>query len=356
MNSPTDRSELRLGSAGASADPTIQLLSFAGKRRVAVVSGSGRRLSVAAVRRLQAPSLKGRLIRESTARFVMVGGVKLLSTRKLSDLWPGGSDDCLEWLSRLDAAGIRADQLAIVWSKSRTVTRLYIHLLHGSGSPAAFGKVFFGADAARCQITEATALDVLAGRGHRSFGVPPLQGRFSTSRSHTLVFDALPTNARAVRPNERAHPEAVVRELQSSQTWHHVAALRRQPWWGRTGSLGDAVAAFLVETGDDLGHACGFAHGDVSPANLLVSGARLWLVDWEESGAVVPRGTDRLGAYFSFCGPATRRLRLRALSRKLRARDGAEPQRRAELLLALLYRHAHGHPEATLLLSDWRKA
>jgi hypothetical protein len=26
------------------------------------------------------------------------------------------------------------------------------------------------------------------------------------------------------------------------------------------------------------------------------------------------------------------------------------------LLLALLYRHAHGHPEATLLLSDWRKA
>jgi hypothetical protein len=342
--------------ARSAIDRWMQLFSLGGRPRVAATAGSPRFISAAAVRRLQAPSLKGKAVRESTARFIMVAGAKLVPRIRLNDLWPGGPDDCLEWLDQIAEPGNPVEHLAIVWSQSRVNSRVYVHLLQGSGRPVAFCKVFFGLDGQRCESAEATALDLVARGSYRSFAVPNLQRRFATTRSQTLVFNPLPEDTNAARPNPQRHPAIILDELQSTSTWCQLDELAQQLWWRQAGELGDAVAAFLAQDAENLSHACGFAHGDLSPANLLSSDDRLWLVDWEESSVLAPRRTDRLGAYLSFCGGVTRRRRIRAIRRNLVEDCSITQRRRAELLLALLYRHAHGHPEATVLLRYWRES
>lgn len=335
-------------------DPSLQLLSFMGRGLVAASTIGSRPASAAAVRRLQTPSLKGTVAREVAVRFMMLGGNRLLPRTKLTNLWPAGPDDCIEWLHHLDWTRGRPKHMAVVWSQSRKETRLYVHLLNSSGHPVNFYKVLFGRESRIPYATEAATLSVLSQREFRSLSVPRLHQWFATPYSHTLAFDPLPERAVALRPSSRTYLEMVLHDLESTPTWYHLPDLVQLPWWNRAGRLADLVAEFLERTPNPKAFPCSFAHGDPSPANLLSSGDQLWLVDWEESGEAVPRGTDRLGTFLSFCSAATRRRRIRALRRQLRGIGIGQRRQRADLILALLYRHAHGHPEATAILSDWR--
>lgn len=95
-------------------------------------------------------------------------------------------------------------------------------------------------------------------------------------------------------------------------------------------------------------------HGDLSRHNILREGRVLWIYDWEESVHDAPARTDLVGFALSLRQSAVRaNPALWSSLVRRRFLENGQVADRAEIMMALAFRHAAGIDDATLVIRNW---
>ncbi len=335
------------------------LYSFGGWPVVAVPA-IPRRLRRAALRRFQPFTVK-RAAYRATVTLSMLARVDSLFSRSVRsplDAMPvGGSFDWERWLeeirSYLGGPNLGA---AVFWPTALSRSRLYVHLFDGE-VPVAFAKISVHPSGNARLSQEAQTLRDVHGRCPESFRAPRLLKEGSLGPHAFLLLEPLPTSARPIRGNASGYPAHSVQEYAGPARHIPVNNISALSWWGRyVERLDNECRQFHVEMTSLLrsGVSVCRAHGDLSRHNIAHDGRVLWIYDWEESVQDAPLVTDLVGFALSLRQTAVRaKPALWAKLVRRRLLENGQVANRAEIMMALAFRHSAGIDDATHIIKNW---
>jgi hypothetical protein len=272
----------------------------------------------------------------------------------------GGANDFGSWIEKLEVLlGTKRLFPAVFWPRHEGRGRVYVHLFSEDFESVAFAKVALRPHDSVQLARESSVLRALAREPMRSCRVPRLLDEGTVGGRAYLLMQALPDAARPIGRAREALPAGLVAEMAGRARRVPGSAVGELSWWPSYDAMvGPEIGAFHADllasiAGRDVG-VCR-AHGDLSPANIFADEAGMWLVDWEASCADAPAQVDRIG-FETACLPALSRGEPDAMCRAFKARylDGpGGAARRADVLLALAFRHARGHSSAAAITKHW---
>jgi hypothetical protein len=301
---------------------------------------------------MQTPSIRGRVFHRSLRVVSAPAGLgRILPAVPLADLWPRTVIDIADWH---ESVGHNDEQtsrvIAMAWSRSRRHDRLYLFAAAGAEPGLRFYKLALNQTSWSQYERESEFQGQLG--AYKTFQRPRFLRSIQSGSVLTLEYEALPRTARAVSPYCTSY-RAIVDEFAQSQHRLRLTELIERNHWNIEDPIIEQTLTAVDRTlpGHAFRASCG--HGDIAPANLLTAGSQKWLVDWEEASLHLPWLVDRLSCELAFkCG--LRQGRGSPPSIGQASADDASREFSADIALALVHRHHHGHPEAADHLQNWR--
>jgi hypothetical protein len=250
---------------------------------------------------LRADTPARRLLRAILTTIVYCGADRLLF-RPAADAGLRLPDLDLDSLLQEASAHVRAEELwaVLMWPPDPARGRIYVLLTAPDGLEA-FVKVGFSPfDAARLE-NETHMLRALGEMDDRPFHVPEvLFARRENESLCWLAIKALAESAGLRSRKEANEPGEVLRFLAE----HSPAGVGDRPAadcpWYRGYQVDPGGSGRVREVlGAAPSFRTGWAHGDLGPGNMLVTGKDTWLIDWENASFCAPHLTDRVCYWLS---------------------------------------------------------
>lgn len=234
--------------------------------------------------------------------------------------------------------------------------RFYVQEIAVDGRSSHFTKIGMTPENHRQLSCEAETLLALEAQCTPRFRVPLLIERLEVRDWQSLTVQVLPDSAKPLDLDDPRYEEALAWYCGPTSA-ERVGHLMRSAWWQAfENKVGGRAPAFMREIAAcaDRTVTVGRAHGDAGPHNFLCDGNTIWIVDWESSTAKAPILVDRIALEL---GAKRKQVmaKPKAYLQKFTARHSASEagQCRRNLMLALAFRAASGHQEATELIEAW---
>ena len=297
-------------------------------------------------------SLKRRVFSECIPILFLL---KKLFKRASTDVVSAYVEALLE--SVINGAGItelRKEKTMLAWPGESTRKRLYIHCLNHDGEPVAFAKISTESDEGcrRKVEKEKECLESFSGVAN-GVAVPRLLGWQSTPDACCLLVsncigDAVPYFGEwEVLADGLNH----LMELEAKE--ERFDRIDQEDWWRRADELYPNAISYVRQllAGDGIWYSCP-AHGDLGPANVLISNGKLLILDWEEFNLRAPVFSDRLVYWLSVKHDkivSAPRVVLNELLSEFEVSKTA-------ILIALIYLSSSGAGKSRLVLEELERA
>lgn len=200
-----------------------------------------------------------------------------------------------------DIIELRKEKTMLAWPGEPGRKRLYIHCLNDNGEPVAFAKISTESDkSCRDKIEKEKECLKFFDGGESAVAVPRLLGWQKTPESCCLLV----SNCIGDAAPYFGEWELLAGGLKSLMALETIAersdCIDQEDWWRRGADLYPNTISYvrqLLGTGGGW-YSCP-AHGDLGPANVLISDGRLLILDWEEFNLRAPAFSDRLVYWLS---------------------------------------------------------
>ncbi len=233
--------------------------------------------------------------------------------------------------------------------------RVYATFFNAARQPIGFAKIALIDGSPELLETEGRALEKIGALPGRTYHVPKLIALETTDNYRLLLMQSLPASARPYPGRD----EAVLNfKVHAGRRYVQPQEFRTLSWWsGLQAELTEKHDAFsnALQRYGRQGLNVGWAHGDLGPGNMMISGDELWIYDWEQSQPDAPHSTDTIGF---FLGCRTRRIFaaprhvLSEFSRRFLS--GRSEEERGDVVFSLAYRLAYGGDDIRYLLQHWQ--
>jgi hypothetical protein len=311
-----------------------------------------------------AHTAKKRLVRKVLHGFASLGLLsRIFSARKLS--WPGVEDvDFEAWMSLLGGQLNMAEiQPVLVWPADPLRGRIYVYLLNKKGEKLGFCKL--GLDAKNNVLIEREriALEYLQSMDLKLSRVPKLlaHGELDGGISRNvdggayLVVEMTPEDASNVDWQSDISIEANIAEYSGSSRVVERAEVETLNWWSEVMSQFADRSLLMdeVNVAVDQGIEVCLAHGDLNCTNVLknANDDEVWLLDWEQSDHSAPILTDLVCVAVDKLWLANAEDTSGNLQKfKDTFIYENDPEKRAQIILALAYLAAAGFPPALAMM------
>lgn len=341
-----------------------RVVSFGGQPVIALPETS-RRARLAGLARFQPSTWRRAIFRHGLRMAVGTGLDRFLARRTADPINEADNARLTEAIQHLERTLGQSHLVpTIVWPPQPDRGRVYVHLMREDGSPCAFAKI--GLDAAnvakmRVEVTALRRFEMTRPHGFRA----PCVLEFEHTADFALAaFEPVPTTAHPGAQDFSSFPSEAVAEYSQPVERVDLRDETQAPiWWRRFRSTArPEQAAFRAEL-DQLLDAdpvapLTFAHGDLGPGNILITGRQEtppWIIDWEESDPLAPIRTDPVGFALGVTIRALAADPVRAgqsfVERHLAPRDDRTGRR--DDLLALAFRTARGFEDVRVLVDRW---
>jgi hypothetical protein len=206
--------------------------------------------------------------------------------------------------SVIDGANItelRTEKTMLAWPGESTRKRLYIHCLNHDGEPVAFAKISTESDA-RCRDKiekEKECLKSFSGVAN-AVAVPRLLGWQSTPDACCLLVSNCIGDAAPYFGEWELLGEGLKSLMALDAKEERSDCIDREDWWRRGAELyPNTISSVRQLLGKEKEWYSCPAHGDLGPANVLISDGQLLILDWEEFNLRAPAFSDRLVYWLS---------------------------------------------------------
>ena len=143
---------------------TWSVIGTRDRPRFAINASLSRHQQFAALRRMQTPTVKGRVLRHLlSVASAPAGLAAVLPSAQLGQLWPLSTVDLAEWTAAVSPDGSAVGLIAMAWSQSRFRDRMYVFAVTGTDPTLRFYKLALNEDAVRPYRREAEIQDVRCG-------------------------------------------------------------------------------------------------------------------------------------------------------------------------------------------------
>lgn len=245
---------------------------------------------------------------------------------------------------------------AIVWPADATRGRVYVYWLARDGRVAAFSKLALDRKNSDLILNEQHALEALAAMHLQKSGVPRALAAGRLREHCYLVVETAPSGARITQWQEDAPIAENVAEYAGAIRTLPLAEVERMAWWGRYESFCTPHPEMLREVREaarDGVEVCR-VHGDLNQTNILRTGGKVWLLDWERSSDAGPCMTDAVCMDVDRLWPVTKHDAGEGLAAFKRATwEGKDAAHRSRVLLGLAFLCAADFTPALSIACQW---
>ena len=307
---------------------------------------------------------KKRLVRKLLHWLAGIGLIRLAFPSRNFSLPGVGDVDFEAWISLLGEQLNMAElQPVLVWPADPLRGRVYMYLLDKQGEKVGFCKIGLNAKNNALINRERQALEHLQSMELKLSRIPKLlaHGELDGEISRDvdggayLVVEMTPTDASKIDWQSDVSIEANIAEYAGSSRVIERAEVETLNWWSEvTCQFADrSLLMNEVNVAVDHGIEVCLAHGDLNCTNVLknASDHEVWLLDWEQSDHCAPILTDMV------CVAVDRLWLANAedTSGNLQKFEDAfiyenDPEKRAQIILALAYLSAAGFPPALAMI------
>jgi hypothetical protein len=250
-------------------------------------------------------------------------------------------------------------QAVLVWPPQAARQRFYLHVFDDRLQPCAFVKVSSLIGQQSSLEISINALTELGANPFRHFRLPRPLGCGIFDGLPFAMQEAMPAETKPLAWNSHTDVLPLVEELCLGRQRLPAESIMALSWWQRYASNVPPGCA-LFHTGLIArlaqGAQMGRVHGDFGLANMASDGHRIWLFDWENTHPHGPVLVDRVGYFLSFSvGKSIQRPGRHMQRFAKQFLEGADSQRRLDVMLALAYRHASGIPDAVVYMRHWQE-
>lgn len=335
-----------------------------GSRPLLAVPAGVPKLWRAAIDCYPAHTSKKRLVRKVLHGLAGVGLIRwAFPSRKLSLL--GVGDVHFEaWMSLLGGQLNMTDlQPVLVWPADPLRGRVYMYLLDKQGEKVGFCKL--GLDAKnnalinreRQALAHLQSMELKLSKIPKLLAYGELDGEISreVDGGAYLVVEMTPVDASNIDWQSDVSIEANIAEYAGSSRVIERAEVEALNWWSEvTRQFADrSLLMDEVDVAVDQGIEVCLAHGDLNCTNVLknASDDEVWLLDWEQSDDSAPILTDRVCVAVDKLWLANAEDPSGNLEKfKDTFIYENDPEKRAQIILALAYLAAAGFPPALAMM------
>lgn len=263
-------------------------------------------------------------------------------------------EDWRSWVGSVDGVPV------LIWPNDPRRGRAYVHILDASGGRKAFIKLAMDKDNARLIGNEYDALRAVAGCVGDDFCVPNVVSTGACGRLSYVSVTPLPEGLATLKANEEQALEKIMGQYRGEVSAVQPGEVTQLPWWqafqrgaARYQEFAGQAAAALQHSGLLLCR----VHGDLNETNVLGSGEKLWLLDWERSSARGPSRTDEICRQVDRRWPLIKRNPAAGAGDFRRSFwDGKPAEEQAGVAAALAYLVAADFTPAAIMVEHWGDA
>ena len=303
---------------------------------------------------------KKRLVRKILHGLAGVGLIRcVFPARELS--LPGvGKVDFEAWVGLLcEQLHLAELQPVLVWPADPLRGRVYMYLLNKEGEKVGFCKLGLDAKNNALIKREQQALEHLQSMELKLSRIPQLLAHGNLDGDmggvNYLVVEITPTNTRNIDWQRDSAIDANIAEYAGSTRMIERAEIETLSWWPEvTRRFADhSVLMDEINAAVDQGIEVCLTHGDLNCTNVLLSKTndQVWLLDWEQSDANAPILTDQVCMAVDKLWLANAEDTSGNLQKfKDTFIYENDPEKRAQIILALAYLAAAGFPPALAMM------
>jgi len=188
--------------------------------------------------------------------------------------------------------------VAFVQSKSNRL-RVYVYYFDKNYKTVVFAKIGIDEQSHRKIEHEYIAIQKLKSDFYKklfSFCIPEVSDRISVRNGIVLLFEPL-HEKNSIKAIEYEEWNSVITQLQTNRRFATTKEIQVKPWFPKSSATDSdgrrSFLQFFMGVQQDGLHVCR-VHGDLTPANIIKTKKKMWVIDWEDYCEEAPLRTDEI--------------------------------------------------------------